>query len=82
MGRVGGLELVHGLVELARLEKKVGQLDLGFGEGGIERDNLAKEGGGLLLVRVGGAVGQQHRLSVKRIGLASVLGHRIELSLH
>ena len=37
------MELRQGLVELPRLEKEIGQLDLRIGESGIERDDLPKQ---------------------------------------
>jgi hypothetical protein len=72
--RVGhGAELGQGFVELPGLEEEIGELDLGFGEGGIEGDDLTKEREGFLLI-IGEAVGLEHGFSVKRVGLAAVLG--------
>jgi hypothetical protein len=56
MGGCGRPKLSQGLVELTGLEEKVGELDLGVGKGGVERDDLAKEPEGFLLI-AGGALG-------------------------
>ena len=73
----GGAKLGQRLVGLARLEEKIGELDLRLGEGGIERDDLAEEAErGVLVARV--VLRQKHGLGIEGIGLAARLGGRLE----
>jgi hypothetical protein len=81
MGGRGLLELGQGEVELTGLEEEVGEFDLGVGKRGVERDDLAEERQGLLLI-AGEPVGQKHRLGIERVGMAPGLGDRVEVAVH